>query len=145
MKWVEALRGKIIGLDTVPLIYFTESNPVYQYIVDPFFEELGRGGFSIVTSILTLHEALVVPLRKGDTLMAQKYREFLFKTANVKTFNVDQVIALYHRTKCSSVERSDSHAITQIQRSHLHVNGYRQGYAHDPQEYGQEAYDHLIS
>jgi predicted nucleic acid-binding protein len=29
MGWVDALRGNVIGLDTTPLIYFTEENPTY--------------------------------------------------------------------------------------------------------------------
>jgi hypothetical protein len=29
MEWLNELQGKIIGLDTAPLIYFIEENPSY--------------------------------------------------------------------------------------------------------------------
>lgn len=31
MGWINDLQGKTIGLDTAPLIYFIEENPVYIY------------------------------------------------------------------------------------------------------------------
>ena len=38
MEWIESLRGSIVGLDTTPLIYYTEANPTYIEVVDPFFK-----------------------------------------------------------------------------------------------------------
>lgn len=29
MEWINDLRGKTVGLDTAPLIYFIEENPAY--------------------------------------------------------------------------------------------------------------------
>lgn len=29
MAWVDSLRGKVIGLDTTPFIYFIEKHPLY--------------------------------------------------------------------------------------------------------------------
>jgi hypothetical protein len=29
VEWIEALQGKVVGLDTTPLIYFIEENPTY--------------------------------------------------------------------------------------------------------------------
>ena len=31
MAWVDLLRGKVIGLDTTPFIYFIEKHPLYSY------------------------------------------------------------------------------------------------------------------
>jgi hypothetical protein len=32
MEWVDGLRGSVVGLDTAPLIYFIEENPIgYSY------------------------------------------------------------------------------------------------------------------
>lgn len=45
MGWVDRLYGKIIGLDTAPLIYYMEENPSYLSIVDPFFDAVIRGDF----------------------------------------------------------------------------------------------------
>src|SRR5437764_9547125 len=72
MEWIEALRGTVVGLDTAPLIYFIEENPSYLHVVRPFFEAVDRGEFRVITSILTLTEVLVHPLRQGDHELAHK-------------------------------------------------------------------------
>lgn len=43
MGWVDTLHGKIVGLDTAPLIYYIEANPAYIHIIDPFFDALAQG------------------------------------------------------------------------------------------------------
>jgi predicted nucleic acid-binding protein len=91
--WVDSLRGQIVGLDTTPLIYFTEENGDYLGLVDPFFESLGRGEFSVVTSIMTLLEALVRPIREGNIALAQRYKTFLLDSINVEMHDVTQDIA----------------------------------------------------
>lgn len=32
MEWMTQLQGQIVGLDTAPLIYFIEENPVYVHL-----------------------------------------------------------------------------------------------------------------
>ncbi len=59
MEWIAVLKGKTVGLDTTPLIYFIEENPTYLKTVRPFFEALSHGEFSAVTSVVTLLEVLV--------------------------------------------------------------------------------------
>jgi hypothetical protein len=80
MEWLVQLHGQIVGLDTAPLIYFIEENPNYLDITDVFFEAMFRGEFSVVTSVLTITEVLVYPLRQGNTTLAQQYREILFNS-----------------------------------------------------------------
>jgi predicted nucleic acid-binding protein len=92
MNWVESLQGQVVGLDTNPLIYFTEVNPDYHQIVKPFFDAFDLGEFSIVTSIITLTEALVLPLIQGNNVVAQKYRDFLM-TEGVDLVDVTWSIA----------------------------------------------------
>ena len=93
MGWVDSLRGQKVGLDTTPLIYFTEENGDYLELVDPFFESLGRGDFSVVTSVMTLLEALVRPIREGNIALAQKYKTFLLDSINVEMLDISQNIA----------------------------------------------------
>ena len=38
MEWLNKLQGKIIGLDTAPLIYFIEENPIYLEVTDVFLQ-----------------------------------------------------------------------------------------------------------
>lgn len=93
MGWVDAFRGSIVGLDTTPLIYFTEENPAYIETVRPFFKAILHEEFAVVTSIVTLLEVLVIPKRDGDADLAQRYRDFLLETNNVTTYLLSQSIA----------------------------------------------------
>jgi len=69
MQWINQLQGQIVGLDTAPLIYFVEENQTYLQMVDPFFEALGRGEFTVVTSAVTLHRSAspTPPTRRYNT------------------------------------------------------------------------------
>ena len=93
MEWVTALRGKVVGLDTTPLIYFIEENPAYLPTVHPFFEAVDRGEFAVVTSMITLLEVLVHPFRRGDTQLAQRYRDILLNAKGLTTIHFSQDIA----------------------------------------------------
>ncbi len=37
MEWIAQLEGKVVGLDTAPLIYFMEQNPKYIEMMRLFF------------------------------------------------------------------------------------------------------------
>ena len=93
MEWLNSLRGTIVGLDTAPLIYFIEENPVYLPLVRPFFEAVDRGEFQVVTSVLTLTEVLVHPLRRGDHRLAYEYRQILLQARQVTTVPISEAIA----------------------------------------------------
>ena len=93
MEWIETLRGAIVGLDTAPLIYFIEENPTYLPIVRRFFEAVDRGEFRAVTSVLTLTEVLIHPLRHGDHNLADQYRRILLHASQVMTVPVSEAIA----------------------------------------------------
>ena len=93
MEWLRPLKGKIVGLDTAPLIYFIEQNPDYLKIVREFFSSIDRGEFLVVTSTLTLTEVLVHPLRNGNTQLAQQYQNILLNQDNFTTFSVSSEIA----------------------------------------------------
>ena len=93
MEWLTQLQGRIVGLDTAPLIYFIEQNLTYLEIVRGFFQGISTGEFQVVTSILTLTEVMVYPLRAGNIELAQQYREILFYEENLTTVSVSPVIA----------------------------------------------------
>jgi predicted nucleic acid-binding protein len=93
MEWIEALRGTVVGLDTAPLIYLIEENSVYLPFVRPFFEAANRGEFRVITSILTLTEVLVHPMRHGDQELAAQYRRILLRARQIRTVPVSETIA----------------------------------------------------
>jgi predicted nucleic acid-binding protein len=80
-------------LDSAPLIYFIEENPTYLEMTDAFFEAMVRGEFRVVTSVITLLEVLVYPLRRGNTILAQQYRDILFNEEGLTTIEVSVAIA----------------------------------------------------
>ena len=51
MGWIDALQGKLVALDTAPLIYFIEEHPTYCPVVAPFFEQLDKGTVQVATSV----------------------------------------------------------------------------------------------
>ena len=93
MEWIEALAGTTVGLDTAPLIYLIEENPIFLPFVRPFFEAVDRGEFRVVTSILTLTEVLVHPMRRGDQGLADQYRRILLHANHITTEPVSEIIA----------------------------------------------------
>jgi predicted nucleic acid-binding protein len=93
MEWVDALRGSVVGLDTAPLIYFIEENPLYLPHLRAFFDAVDQGHLRVVTSILTLVEVLIHPLRLGNSQIANQYRQILLHARNVETLPVSAAIA----------------------------------------------------
>ncbi|MGD9723068.1 MAG: type II toxin-antitoxin system VapC family toxin [Pirellulales bacterium] len=93
MEWVERLRGSVVAIDTAPFIYFVERHARYHGLLRPFFESLDQANFVAVTSILTVIEVLVQPLRAGNTALAQQYRDILLNARNLTTLVVTRDIA----------------------------------------------------
>jgi predicted nucleic acid-binding protein len=93
MEWLAQLQGQVVGLDTAPLIYFIEENPTYLKMTGAFFEAMVRGEFRVVTSVITLLEVLVYPLRQGNSILAQQYRDILSDEEGLTTIEVSSTIA----------------------------------------------------
>ena len=93
MEWIVSLYGKVVGLDTSPFIYYIERNPLYIDILRTFFQAVNRGECTVVTSIVSLLEVLVIPIRHGNTNLAQQYRDILLDTNGLTTVLFDQSIA----------------------------------------------------
>jgi len=92
VEWINDLRGKTVGLDTAPLIYFIEENQTYLEAVRIFFEAMDRGDFAVVTSTVTLLEVLVHPLRSNNRELATEYRDILLNS-RLMTLEVSNTIA----------------------------------------------------
>jgi len=71
-------EGVVVGLDTAPLIYYFEDHPDYEPIVAPLFEARLEHGKNLgTTSVVSLIETLVQPLKNGLHALAITYRDFL--------------------------------------------------------------------
>ncbi len=94
MEWLTKLQGKIVGLDTAPLIYFIEEHTTYLHTLKEFFETVDKNEVSVVTSTITLTEVLVHPLRSQNVDLAAEYREILLNS-NITTLDISSEIAEY--------------------------------------------------
>lgn len=68
-------------------------HPTYCPIVAPFFEQLDQGLLRAATSVITLSEVLVKPLRDGDARLTEQYREILLNAEGLTTVEVSAAIA----------------------------------------------------
>jgi predicted nucleic acid-binding protein len=92
-KLIEAISGKLVAIDTAPFIYYIEEDPTYASIVDVLFDAVDRNVCRGVTSVLTLQEVLVQPLRLGRPDLAVKYREILKNSRNILLLDISPAIA----------------------------------------------------
>jgi predicted nucleic acid-binding protein len=88
MEWVEQLRGKIVGLDTAPIIYYIERHPLYIDMLRSFFQAVNNTEFAAVTSVMSLLEVLIIPFRLDNIDLARQYRDILYKTRGLTTISI---------------------------------------------------------
>ena len=93
MGWVENLRGKTVGLDTAPLIFYIEDHPIYADMLAPFLEAVNAGDIRVVTSTVTLLEVLVQPMKHGDDSLAHRYNDILLSSPYIFTVPVTPATA----------------------------------------------------
>lgn len=82
-----------LAFDTAPIIYFVEEHPRYLAQVAPAFQSVAAGRLLGVTSVLTLMEVLVQPLRRNAHALQQAYTERLLHSAYFETHAIDAPIA----------------------------------------------------
>lgn len=90
---IRDFASKVVYLDTAPLIYFIEGHSTYQSILSNLFDFNDKGGFSFVTSTVTLLEVLVKPFREGQTAVAKQYREILTNAQGIDIIDITSSIA----------------------------------------------------
>ncbi len=94
MKLDDAFQKvNFIGLDTSPFIYFVERNPLYVDIMREVFKRLTDGDFQARSSVITLTEVLVQPLRQNNQTLANEYRNLLYNGINFKLLPLNSSIA----------------------------------------------------
>jgi predicted nucleic acid-binding protein len=82
-----------IAVDTAAFIYFIERHPTYLPFVKPYFLSADRGDIEILTTILTLAEVLVKPLRLKRRDLVVDYTDLLLQTPNISVIAVSADIA----------------------------------------------------
>lgn len=94
MDWIGALRGETVALDTAPLICFIERHPSRGAKLRPFFAAAERREFRMVTSLVTLLEVLVHPLRHGRADLAREYRDILLRSPSLTALHIGERVAM---------------------------------------------------
>ncbi len=82
-----------IGIDTSIFIYHIEASPLYADPAGEALDTLATGAFRGVTSVLTLMEITVHPLRLGRPLVADEYEILLASFPNLHIIDLDRRIA----------------------------------------------------
>lgn len=93
MELSKLLRGKIVFLDTAPLIYFIEKNIRYIDVVKPIIALIDSQQAKGMTSTITLLEVLVLPLREGNKKLADKYKTILLSSSDLETCEISNPIS----------------------------------------------------
>ena len=86
------ITGRLVAFDSAPLIYYIEEHPDYLIVVDELFGLLDSGATQGMTSVLTLEEVLVKPLREGRADLADQYRQVLTNSAGLILYTITQSI-----------------------------------------------------
>ncbi len=73
----ELLNVQRLYVDSAPLIYFVEENAVYLDKMRLIVRIIDETSLVAYSSVLTLAEVLVMPLRRGDKRLVHAYREIL--------------------------------------------------------------------
>jgi predicted nucleic acid-binding protein len=93
-RLADALTGVArLGLDTAPIIYFIEAHPQYDAATSALFQLIADGAITGVTSVISLLEVLVQPLRQGNTQLQQQYQDLLLHSTNFQTVPVSAEVA----------------------------------------------------
>jgi predicted nucleic acid-binding protein len=94
MKLDDALTGvDRLGFDTAPVIYFVEAHPRYDALVTAIFQRIAAGVLRGVTSVITLTEVLIHPLRQGNQHLGDEYRSLLLTSGDFQTLPITADIA----------------------------------------------------
>ena len=92
MGLIKKIAASKLFVDTAPLIYFIEEHPKYVHILDELFVS-NKHSFAFLTSVVTLAEVLVLPLKEERTELAQKYEKILTKANSMELLDINAEIA----------------------------------------------------
>ena len=87
-RLTSVITGKALAFDTSPLIYYIEQHPQYLQVTDDLFNAIDSGDATGMTSILTLLEVLVQPIRSGRIDLANEYRQLLQRSRGISLFSI---------------------------------------------------------
>lgn len=87
-------RNSTVFIDTAPFIYFIEGSSRFSSVLGSLFLQNQNSEFQFVTSVITLAEELVHPLRAGNPELANQYKQILTNSPGLSVLDVTQSIAV---------------------------------------------------
>lgn len=94
-----------IFLDTNFFIYLIEGSGPRAARTRHLLEAFCARKDEIFTSVMTLGEVLVIPLKKGDSALAQRYREMFHRSGITVIPFIEQAAETFARIRASSAIR----------------------------------------
>ena len=91
---VDLQRHRLIALDTSPFIYHFQQHPKYSPLTQQLFEFIQSGMGFAITSVLTLQELMVLPLREQNLRVAEEYQAVLRSFPNLEVLDIGWETAL---------------------------------------------------
>jgi predicted nucleic acid-binding protein len=89
MKLDDALANATrLFLDTAPVIYFVERNPLHFDRTANVFARVDRDEIIAVTSIITLAESLILPLRQKRTQLQRDFNDLIVRGRNAVCLSI---------------------------------------------------------
>lgn len=89
----QKLKNKKVFLDTAPLIYYIEENQRYSTVLNKLFLDNSKGEFLFQTSMITLLEVLVLPMRQSEIQLVEQYQNILCNSLSIDIFDLNVEIA----------------------------------------------------
>lgn len=86
-------RHQLLGIDTSVFIYHLENILPYADVTTLIFTPLIAGSLRAVTSVLSLMELTVQPLRLGQPAIAASYEANLAQVAGLSIVDIDRVVS----------------------------------------------------
>ena len=87
------MKNKRVFLDTAPLIYYIEENQRYSSVLNKLFLDNSKGEFLFQTSVITLLEVLVLPMRQNEIQLVEQYQNILCNSPSIDIFDLNVEIA----------------------------------------------------
>lgn len=94
MGLIKEFRNKTVFLDTAPIIYYIEENKQFIKKLDKIFTANNNGLFIFKTSVITLIEVLIMPLRQDNYELALQYKSILSNSKTLEIVDINIEIAL---------------------------------------------------
>ena len=102
MRIDEALSDlRRLFLDSAPLIYHVEGHPLFLPKTKRIFEHIEANRLEAVTSSISLAECLVLPMRRQDDALVERFRERITRGKNTRYLGVDGVVEQAARLRAS--------------------------------------------